>query len=66
MNKKGFMAYITSSLVFAFIILIIFLIVGGSGGFKALSGIGNLIGQIPVFVWLIFAAFILLNNLRGR
>ncbi len=66
MNKNGFMAYITSSLVFAFIILIIFLIIGGTGGFKALSGIGAVLAKIPPWALVAVGFLYLLNAMRGK
>lgn len=58
MNKKAkanLSTYLNQALVYGFIALIIFLIVGGGGGFSKLLDIGKTLGKIPA--WMIIAFF---------
>lgn len=55
MNKKGefrIAAFLTNVLIYAIIIFIIFAIWGSSGGFVAISKLGQVMSQIPGWVYL--------------
>lgn len=67
MNKKGgIMTFITNTLVYAIIILIVFLIVGGTGGFKTLAGVGAVLAKIPPWFIVAVGFLYLLNAMRGK
>lgn len=67
MNKKGgLQAFVTSTFIFAFIILILFLIFGAGGGFKTTWNIGSFVAKVPVWVWVGIALLYLFSQMRGK
>lgn len=67
MNKKGsIITSLTSNFVYAIIILIIFLIVLGSGGGLTLIKVTSTLSQLPTFVWIILGVIVLFSLIRKK
>lgn len=66
-NKKASIsAFINQAMIIAVIGLIIFLIVGSSGGFSALANIGGTLAKIPGYVYIAIAVIYLFSAVRGK
>jgi len=66
-NKKAnFSTFINQAFVIAALGAIIFFIVGGSGGFKALSQIGATLAVIPGWAYIAIAVIYLFSAMRGK
>ena len=68
MNKKGsgFMAFLTTAMVYGFIVFIIFSIVLAGGGFQALWNFGATLKMVPSWAWLVIGVFVLVKWLGGK
>lgn len=68
MSKKasGISTFLNQALVLGIILLIIFLVFGGSGGFTAIAKAGAFAAKVPGWAWIGLAVFVLLMAMGGK
>ena len=68
-NKKAkfsVMTFLTQSLVFALIFVVVFAIWGGSGGFGLIVNIGQAMAKIPAWAYLALGVAYLFGKMIGK